>query len=148
MMYQKALLFKDTTVASQILKADHPRKVKSLGRKVKNFTDEAWNSVREEIVRRGTYLKFTNAVTEEGFSLGTGKDEPPLRGSLREMLLATGDREIVEASPYDAIWGIGLAAKNAEGMRDEWGLNLLGKALMEVRTKLREEEEKKKKQTP
>ncbi|UNI19240.1 hypothetical protein JDV02_005437 [Purpureocillium takamizusanense] len=65
---------------------------------------------------------------------------PPalIQDSLREMLMATGDREIVEASPYDAIWGIGFTERDAEAMREHWGENLLGKALMEVRRELRE----------
>jgi ribA/ribD-fused uncharacterized protein len=59
------------------------------------------------------------------------------------MLMMTGDRELVEASPRDRIWGIGLAEKNAGYNRAKWGQNLLGKALMVVRERLREEEKKK-----
>ncbi|CAM1507423.1 Fc.00g070640.m01.CDS01 [Cosmosporella sp. VM-42] len=151
MMHHKALLFNDEKVALQILKADHPRKCKTLGRKVKNFDDATWAAHREAIVRRGNILKFTNAVTEEGYQKGTkaSNDLPPIEGSLKAMLLATGDREIVEASPFDRIWGIGFTAGNAEAAREggSWGLNLLGKELMEVRRILREREEGEKKET-
>lgn len=143
MMHHKALLFNDEKVALDVLKAGHPRTVKSLGRKVKSFNEATWLEHREAIVRRGNILKFTNAVTEEGFQRGTAaaKNLPDIDGSLKEMLLATGDREIVEASPFDAIWGIGFKTADAEAARDNWGLNLLGKELMEVRRILRERDE-------
>ncbi|PTB65604.1 DUF1768-domain-containing protein [Trichoderma citrinoviride] len=142
MMYQKALLFKDQPSAHKILsKGQTPRKVKSLGRKVANFSESTWNAKREEIVRRGNYLKFTNAVKEVGFCRGSSSGSIPLvGGSLRETLLSTDDRELVEASPFDSVWGIGLKAADAdENNREAWGLNLLGKALMDVRARLREE---------
>lgn len=127
MMYHKAILFKDPTVALTILKAHHPREVKNLGRKVKNFNQDTWVKHREDIVTKGTLLKFTKPVNDEG---------------LKEKLLATGDQDIVEASPYDRIWGIGFTEKHADDVRDDWGLNLLGKAIMVVRTQLREEDAK------
>lgn len=124
MMHAKALLFTDPAVALSILKADHPRKVKALGRKVHNFNEALWNENRERIVREGNLLKFRSAP------------------ELRKKLLATGERELVEASPMDRIWGIGFSPDKAPGSnRGRWGLNLLGKILMEVRTVLREEEE-------
>ncbi|KAL6798189.1 DUF1768 domain-containing protein [Trichoderma sp. SZMC 28012] len=142
MMYQKAILFNDHSSATKILKRGlHPRKIKALGRKVTNFSEEIWNANREAIVRRGNYLKFTNAVTEEGFCLGQTGDLPLVGGSLRETLLATGERELVEASPFDAVWGVGFKEADADVSREYWGLNLLGKALMEVRDMLREEKQ-------
>jgi ribA/ribD-fused uncharacterized protein len=139
MMYQKALLFSDTAVAAQILTTSSPKAVKGLGRKVANFDDKVWAAHREDIVRRGNRLKFTNPADpddEKWTVKATGGK------TLRELLLETGDREIVEASPFDRIWGIGFAADKAEANRDRWGLNLLGKALMEVRRQLREEQAK------
>ena len=59
---------------------------------------------------------------------------------LRAKLLSTGDRLIVEASPFDRIWGIGYSAKDASANKDTWGENLLGVALMNVRRRLREQE--------
>ncbi|KAL7919074.1 hypothetical protein ACQKWADRAFT_302268 [Trichoderma austrokoningii] len=141
MMYQKALLFNDSSIAAQILQPGlHPRKIKALGRQVANFSEATWNANREAIVRRGNYLKFTNAVTEEGFCLGSssGRDGIPLvEGSLKETLLGTGERELVEASPFDRVWGVGFKPTDAEANRRRWGLHLLGKALMDVRAMLR-----------
>ncbi|GKT40362.1 N-glycosidase R617 [Colletotrichum spaethianum] len=125
MMHDKALLFSDADVALSVLKADHPRKVKTLGRKVKGFDEALWNANRERIVREGNLLKFRCAP------------------ELKEKLLATGERELVEASPLDRIWGIGFSPEKAPASdRSCWGLNLLGKVLMEVRTTLRKEQER------
>ncbi|KZL78884.1 hypothetical protein CI238_07041 [Colletotrichum incanum] len=125
MMHGKALLFSDTDVALSVLKADHPRKAKALGRKVKGFDEALWNANRERIVREGNLLKFRCAP------------------ELKKKLLATGERELVEASPLDRIWGIGFSSEKASASdRSCWGLNLLGKVLMEVRAALREEQEK------
>ncbi|PON27631.1 hypothetical protein TGAM01_v203398 [Trichoderma gamsii] len=145
MMYQKAILFNDHITAAQIIQPSlHPRKIKALGRQVANFSEATWNANREAIVRRGNYLKFTNAVTEEGFCLGTSSDGIPLiKGSLRVTLLGTGERELVEASPFDRIWGVGFKPADAGANRRRWGLNLLGKALMDVRAMFREESESK-----
>ncbi|KAI9771672.1 MAG: hypothetical protein M1840_001888 [Geoglossum simile] len=123
MMYHKALLFSDPDVATQILRAQGGRAQRALGRKVHNFTEEAWAANRLRIVQDGNCLKFSQ--------------DP----DLKQILLATGDREIVEASPRDRIWGVGYGAKNAPAMRENWGLNLLGKALMEVRRQIQEEQE-------
>lgn len=159
MMYHKALLFSDQEMATQILSvaATNPKRVKALGRKVRNFDEAVWRENRERIVREGTYCKFTCAIPPADGSLRLGsnlkvapKESPllaemavgsrPGAATLKDILLATGDREIVEASPMDKIWGIGFGAqKAAEVGRERWGLNLLGKALMEVRKTLREE---------
>ncbi|KAK3341140.1 hypothetical protein B0T25DRAFT_573546 [Lasiosphaeria hispida] len=147
MMYQKAVLFSDPAVGAQILAASHPRQVKALGRKVKGFDYRIWNGQREDIVRKGTLLKFTRAVSEEGLRLGSTAEAPlvtPL--TLRQLLLSTGDREIVEASPMDKIWGIGFGTAEADRSRGRWGLNLLGKALMRVRDDFKREDEQGEKQ--
>jgi ribA/ribD-fused uncharacterized protein len=78
-----------------------------------------------DIVTQGNYHKFTISQDAQ---------------ELKKMLLATGDRELVEASPVDRIWGIGFKEEDAERNRKRWGQNLLGKALMEVRKRVREEE--------
>ena len=149
MMYQKALLFSDHAVAAEILAASHPREVKALGRKVSGFSDAVWNAEREEIVRKGNLLKFTRpADVEDGFWIvrpedkEEGEEVVEAGVSIRERLLGTGEREIVEASPMDRIWGIGFGPARAESVRARWGLNLLGKALMAVRKQLKEEMEK------
>lgn len=140
MMYQKAMLFGDSDVAEEVLVTSHPRDVKALGRLVKGFVEETWLANRYDIVYKGNMLKFTTALTEEGFCKGTStsRELPPLTLSLRETLLATEQSQIVEASPYDRIWGIGFAEKGAKRNEKRWGMNLLGKALMDVRTKLKE----------
>lgn len=93
---------------------------------MQNFDNDVWLENRERIVGDGSYWKFVNSLKE-------GED-------LKGMLMGTGDRELVEASPMDKIWGIGFGEKNAESQRARWGLNLLGKALMRARERIREEE--------
>ncbi|PPJ50641.1 hypothetical protein CBER1_05248 [Cercospora berteroae] len=120
MMYHKAILFNDLDIASQLLETDSPRQQKSLGAKVKNFNDKVWNKEKSNIVENGNWLKFTQ--NEE----------------LKTWLLSTGESELVEASPYDRIWGIGFTAGDAVKVeRSLWGENLLGEALMRVRDRLR-----------
>ncbi|KAH8165044.1 hypothetical protein CIB48_g3183 [Xylaria polymorpha] len=162
MMHQKALLFGDAEAAAAILEATSPRDVKALGRAVRGFDQAVWERERERIVREGSWCKFSLPVVDESeeggegkgkegeeeelraWSLGDGADAPTMRAaSLRDVLLATGDRELVEASPFDRIWGVGFAAKNAPGRRNKWGMNLLGKCLMEVREEFRKEAEAK-----
>ena len=141
-MYQKAMLFSDPETAALVLNEFSPRQVRSLGRQVANFDDSTWHANRERIVTAGTRLKFTRAVNEEGLRRGEAAEAPlvaPL--TLRGLLLSTGEREIVEASPMDRIWGVGFGAAKAEGNRARWGLNLLGKALMVVREEFRREDE-------
>ncbi|KAL8703667.1 MAG: hypothetical protein Q9201_003152 [Fulgogasparrea decipioides] len=124
MMYHKAMLFKDPESADQIMLAPTPRKQKALGRKVKNFDGKVWEAQREQIVENGNWNKFCSSKD------GT---------KLRDMLVETGDRELVEASPFDRIWGIGYGANYAEENRSDWGLNLLGNALMRVRDRINAE---------
>lgn len=81
-----------------------------------------WDANKDRIVYEGNLLKFTQPV--EG---GT---------NLLDRLLGTTGCELVEASPYDRIWGVGFKAAEAEKNRDAWGLNLLGLALMKAREEL------------
>ena len=117
MMAKKAELFKDTEIQHQIIAATTPAEVKKLGRLVKNYDDEIWLANRYAIVLQGNYLKFSQ------------------NKELKNLIINTGHRIIVEASPVDMIWGIGMAADNPEiYFPEKWkGLNLLGFALMEVR---------------
>ena len=121
MMAGKARLFNDHEILEQILKAETPNQAKSLGRKVRNFDPEIWNEHKYEIVKQGNFLKFSQ---NEKF---------------KEFLLSTDDTILVEASPYDKIWGIGMLETNAKAKDpSKWnGENLLGFALMEVRDELR-----------
>lgn len=120
MMNGKALLFGDMAIAEQILKTNDPKKQKALGRQVKLFNEELWNDNRLDIVIKGNLLKFSQ------------------NEDLKAKLLATGDKILVEGSPYDKIWGVGLKYDDPKILNDaNWkGLNLLGKALMAVRSKL------------
>ena len=121
MMASKACLFNDEETLDHILKSSDPKEIKALGRQVKNFDKEAWDEAKYLIVLNGNYRKFTQ------------------NPALRDYLLSTGNRFLVEASPYDRIWGIGLAADDPRAMdSSQWqGENLLGFALMEVRDDIR-----------
>ena len=117
MMAQKALLFNDNEIFNEIMKANHPKEYKELGRKIKNFSDLKWNENKYQIVLKGNIAKFSQ------------------NEKLKAFLLNTGIKILVEASPYDKIWGIGLSAdqENIENPLTWNGENLLGFALMEVR---------------
>ncbi len=120
MMAEKARYFQDSEVRAEILASDSPRDMKALGRKVRDFDAAAWDRVKFDIVCKGNLHKF---MQNEKF---------------RDFLLATGDKVIVEASPRDCIWGIGLGKDNpAASDPVRWrGQNLLGFALIEVRALL------------
>ncbi|CAM6128364.1 unnamed protein product [Calypogeia fissa] len=137
MMYHKALLFNDASSAAQIIATPNPGAQKALGRKVVGFDEEVWKTYRSSIVEEGNWWKFLNGVSDAREQGDEG--EVGLKG-LREKLLEMGTRELVEASPWDRIWGVGFGRESAERNRGRWGLNLLGKALMRVRERLREEE--------
>ncbi|WP_329062877.1 NADAR family protein [Streptomyces sp. NBC_01429] len=121
MMARKARLFGDEEAEHRAVTAANPALAKRAGRLVRGFEESVWERERYEIVVAGSVHKF-------------GQD-----AALRTFLLATGERILVEASPMDRIWGIGLASDD-ERAHDpaRWrGLNLLGFALMEARTRLR-----------
>ena len=118
MMYYKALLFNDTVIAEQIIRTKNPKKIKKFGRQVKNFNEDRWKLYREKIVYKGNLLKFIQ------------------NKKLEKYILSTKKKILVEASPYDSIWGIGLSESNAKKYPESWGLNLLGKTLMRVRSRL------------
>jgi ribA/ribD-fused uncharacterized protein len=120
MMAEKANLFSDYGKLEQIVSARSPGKAKALGRQVRGFNDDIWVKHRYEIVVKGNYAKF-----HQNKELG-------------KFLIETGTKVLVEASPHDRIWGIGIG-KDDNRAQDpiRWrGLNLLGFALMEVRAKL------------
>ncbi|MEM6581626.1 MAG: NADAR family protein [Pseudomonadota bacterium] len=120
MMYRKAILFSDAEAASRLLKASNPGEAKSIGREVRTFDQATWEASRYRIVVEGNLQKFR------------------CHADLGEFLINTGSRVLVEASPTDRIWGIGLSEDQPEAQNPNlWrGLNLLGFALMEVRHEL------------
>ena len=122
-MYRKAMLFGDWDIADQILATDNPAKQQDLGRLVKNYDDDIWAEVRFDIMVEGLYEKFNQ------------------NPQLKNALLDTVGTRMVEASPFDRIWGIGLTASDPLAQNEEtWlGQNLLGKVLDEVREKLSSE---------
>ncbi|KZN40115.1 hypothetical protein N483_18170 [Pseudoalteromonas luteoviolacea NCIMB 1944] len=120
MMYHKAKLFGDYDACEKVLSARSPAKAKAIGREVLGFEQTLWDEKRFEIVVNANLAKFSQ------------------NADLKAFLLSTGNRVLVEASPVDKIWGIGLVQDNpASENPDSWkGLNLLGFALMEVRDRL------------
>ncbi|MBB5930119.1 NADAR family protein [Streptomyces echinatus] len=120
MMAGKARLFGDAEAERRVLAAEHPAEAKKAGRLVRDFDQETWERERFRIVVEGSVHKFA------------------AQDDLRLFLLNTGNRVLVEASPVDRIWGIGLAADDEAAAEPErWrGLNLLGFALMEAREQL------------
>ncbi len=119
MMYKKAKLFGDEEIAENILQTSNPGKQKALGRKVKNFDNQIWESNCKQIVYEANFLKFTQ------------------NSNILSRLFKTKGTTLVEASPVDNIWGIGLAENDSRALdRHEWkGKNWLG----EILTKLRED---------
>jgi len=121
MMAAKARLCGDADAVAKILAAPHPGAAKALGRQVRGFDERRWAEHRFDVVVAGNMAKFGQ------------------HRQLRDYLAGTGSRVLVEASPQDRVWGIGLAADDERARSPEhWaGLNLLGFALMEVRHQLR-----------
>ena len=122
MMAAKAKLFNDEEHYQKIIEANHPMQAKKLGRQVLGFSPEVWDEHKYEIVKTANLNKFGQ------------------HPELKAFLLGTKNRVIVEASPRDRIWGIGMSEKNekAQNPRSWRGKNLLGYALMEVRDQLQD----------
>jgi ribA/ribD-fused uncharacterized protein len=120
MMFYKAVFFDDHEIAAKILKSGNAQIQKKLGRKVKNFDVDEWSKVAKEIVYTGSEGKYTQ------------------NPELCSMLVATYPATLVEASPYDKIWGIGLGEDNPDAMNQtKWkGKNWLGFVLTELRNNI------------
>jgi len=122
MMAQKSLLFGDEIAHQMIMDSDNPRRIKHLGRLVSNYDQEIWDQNKYQIVLDGNLMKFT-------------------QNEFLHTLLVKGTQNkiIVEASPEDTIWGIGLSHEDDDVLDEsKWkGENLLGKALMETRSHLK-----------
>ncbi|TMM51965.1 NADAR family protein [Maribacter algarum] len=120
MMAEKARLFNDGNSLGEIINCESPAEAKKWGRKVVGFIPEEWDKQKYQIVKQGNMYKFSQ------------------HQDLKEYLLNTKNRVLVEASPRDRIWGIGMAQSNEKAQNPEFwrGENLLGFALMEVRDEL------------
>ena len=120
MMYQKACLFCDYSIANKILNTDDVSSIKELGREVDNYNDSIWNGMRQIIVYKGLLEKFSQ------------------NQDLRNKLLATDDDILAECAVNDIIWGIGLSMTDPNRLNiNKWkGQNLLGYTLMSVRSSL------------
>ncbi len=108
-------------LANDILYESNPKKIKDYGRQVNNFDQDTWDKNKVEIMKKGVREKFSQNT------------------NLKKLLIETGDKILVEASPFDKIWGIGLSEEVAKVTHpSKWkGQNLLGNILMEVRTELK-----------
>ena len=126
MMAEKARVFGDDETRYKILASSDPKVIKELGREVKNFTVDKWVAVSKDIVVKGNLHKFAQ------------------NPQLLQFLQDTGNKVLVEASPYDLIWGIGMreSDKSVNNPHNWKGQNLLGFALMEVRDVLLYEQTK------
>ena len=126
-MYRKAKTFGDEEIAERILSEGKlPKTAKALGRKVKNYDDAVWSEKRYQVMTDAIMHKFSQD------------------NKLRELLMNPefDGKNFVEASPYDGIWGIKCDEATASDDESTWnGLNLLGKALDDVREKLKEKSE-------
>ncbi len=121
MMAQKALFFKDQESYEKIMSGNlHPKILKELGRQVKNFDKKKWETVCKQIVYEGNYAKFTQ------------------NPDLLKILMETKGYELVEASPFDTIWGIGLSKDDPRALdKSQWrGTNWLGEVVTRVREDL------------
>ncbi|AGF57195.1 NADAR family protein [Clostridium saccharoperbutylacetonicum] len=121
MMAEKARLFEDKEIEEKIMSSNDPNEIKGLGRKVRGFDEGIWNNIKYSIVINGNYNKFMQ------------------NEKLKTFLLSTEDKILVEASPYDNVWGIQMSEEDMDIKNPElWrGENLLGFALMEVRNEIR-----------
>lgn len=122
-MYEKAILFNDHDIANKILQCSNTeqKKMKALGRKVKNFKNNVWNQNKQNIYKVHITEKFKQ------------------NHDIKSIMMATQNKIFVEASPYDSIWGIGMSESNAKKLDpSEWkGSNLLGKILTEIKNEFK-----------
>lgn len=126
MMAAKAKLFGDASALKEVMATRNPRVQKAIGRAIQNFDKAKWLEVCYPLVTDAIYSKFSQ------------------NEDMRRILLATGDRIIVEASPEDEVWGIGMSVNDPDILDEtKWrGTNFLGKGLMEARDRIRADEAK------
>lgn len=150
-MYCKAIYFGDENAAREIMGTDSATKCKSVGSSVKDFSEKAWqkHELKVRVMEQALWWKFGGGqlelcledskgdLTDKG--LGTKHDRLKALESLGRRLLATGERQLVEAAGQDRYWGIGYRLKDEPHLwHASWGRNQLGKSLMTVRERLKE----------
>lgn len=115
-MWEKANTFNATNIAKKLLTETNPNEAKKLGRAIRNYDDAKWSKLRFNVMVEVLKAKFNS-------------------GHLHNQLMDTGKKQLVEASPIDNIWGIGLGENDEKALdQSKWrGQNLLGIALMDVR---------------
>ncbi|MES2485185.1 MAG: NADAR family protein, partial [Bacteroidota bacterium] len=122
MMAHKALLFGDKDNFEKIITCDTPKEAKEFGRQVLGYDEQIWNENKFDIVKLGNIHKFNQ------------------HPDFAQYLLKTGDKILVEASPIDTVWGIGLSIDSnyIDNIYAWRGENLLGFVLMETRDFLKD----------
>jgi ribA/ribD-fused uncharacterized protein len=120
MMSKKAEVFEAWDILERIKATDNPREVKELGREIPNFSDKIWDKHKINIVRQANFLKFSQ------------------NSDLKEIMINHKDLILVEASPVDRVWGIGLHFSSDLVLNEKnWkGKNLLGECIMYARNKI------------
>ncbi|MBD8088456.1 NADAR family protein [Pseudomonas fluorescens] len=120
MMYSKAMLFNDLHTAQLIMKTPNPKRQKELGRLVKGYDDEVWKARAPSILAPGLFQKFIQ------------------HQDLTDIILQSLGTRLVEASPSDRLWGVGLHEDDPRAWDEStWlGLNGLGKVLDRVRDRV------------
>ena len=117
-MYNRAKYFGDTPAMEKILKEIDPRQQKKT--KIKGYKEQEWLKVAEEVMLEGVRKKFTHNL------------------NLKQKLVATGRKMLVEANPNDSHWGIGMGMHNKKiNQKTKWGRNILGRILMQVREEMK-----------
>lgn len=121
LMYGKAVVFKDEEMQQAILATHDVSEIKQYGRQVKGYNETVWNGLRQLVLYRGLVLKFSQ--NEE----------------LRQKLIATGNKMLVECARTDKIFSCGISIKDPMRLdMSKWsGKNLLGFALIDLREQLK-----------
>lgn len=150
-MYCKAIYFGDEDAARRIMSAGTATGCKAAGRSVKGFSDKAWekHDLKVRVMEEALWWKLGGGQLEgllevsrsnpDGQGLSTKEGRMETLNELGRKLLATGERQLVEAAGRDKYWGIGFSMKDGPHLWEEsWGRNQLGKSLMSIRERLTE----------
>ena len=117
---QKAMLFGDADIISQVRQLRNPVQMKQRGKEIKGLNRDEWHVKAPALILPGLLAKFEQVNV------------------CRAMLLATGDRLLVEASPHDLFWGVGIGLNDVRLWNRKYhrGHNMMGKLLMTVRDEI------------